>query len=163
VLPPDPGATLERVRAARRRQQFWVIGLSALALLVVVLAAVTISVSVGGKSSPSRRSNGSGASNSSSGTNRTTTTAPSGPGPHITALSPSSGPAGQVVTITGVNLVSADGQVLASFGGTVAPTSCSSATTCTATAPAAPNGSAKVPVTVKTSEGTSNSLDYTYR
>lgn len=161
MLPPDPGASLERVRAARRRQQVWVIGLSALAGIVVVLAAVTIAVSVGGKAGPSGRS-GNG-SNSPSGANRTTTTtAPSGPGPHITSLNPSSGPAGQSVTITGANFVSSDGQVLASFGGMVAPTSCSSATTCTATAPAAPSGSNKVPVTIKTSGGTSNSVDYTY-
>ena len=159
MLPPDPGATLERVRAARREQRLWVAGLFGLGVVVVVLAGVTIGVSV------THNSGGRSATSTSSPSSRsgTTTTGPSGPGPHITSLSPSQGPAGQSVSITGTNLVSANGQVLAKFGGQVAPTSCSSATTCSATAPSSPSGSNHVPVTVTTSAGTSNSLNYTYQ
>ena len=138
----------------------WIVGLAALAAVVVVLAAVTIGVSVGGSSSSGPRS-ARGSTGSSGASSTTTTTTPSGPGPHISSLTPAQGPAGQSVTITGANLVSSDGQVVAHFGGQVAPTSCSSSTSCSATAP--PGGSGRVQVTITTAGGRSNALEYTYQ
>jgi hypothetical protein len=86
----------------------------------------------------------------------------SGDAPEISSISPSSGSAGQVVVISGTNLISADGQVLARFNGEVTQTRCPARTSCTVTVPdiAAPGSS--VPVTVTTAAGTSDALTFSY-
>jgi len=80
--------------------------------------------------------------------------------PSIAAVTPAQGGAGQQVVITGANLFSPDGQVLARFGDEAAPTACASQTTCTATVPP---GSGRVAVTVATQAGTSNAVWFTYQ
>ncbi|HXW79260.1 MAG TPA: IPT/TIG domain-containing protein [Acidimicrobiales bacterium] len=83
--------------------------------------------------------------------------------PVLAALSPSSGAAGQTVTISGSNFLSSDGVITVSFGGRPAPIDCPDQDTCTATVPTAPSGSSgPVRVTVTTSSGTSNPVTFTY-
>jgi len=144
---------------ARRRRR-WAIGLGVLGVLVVVLAAVTVAVNVGGSSkstsSPTTSPEGS------------TTTTPSGTSvaaggaPTISSLTPSTGSAGQVVVVSGTNLVSANGHVEVRFGDLVAPTSCPTQGSCRATVPPSAAGG-RVLVTVSTQSGTSNGLWFTYR
>jgi hypothetical protein len=95
-----------------------------------------------------------------------TTTAPppaSGSGPVLSALSPSSGSAGQSVVVVGMGFLSSDGNVLASFDGQVAPTVCPIQTTCTITVPAMSDPPPTVPVTITTASGTSNALSFAYQ
>jgi len=78
------------------------------------------------------------------------------PAPVLSSLSPTSGPVGTVVTLTGTNLTGATG---VSFNGTAATTfTVVNATTITATVPA---GATTGNVTVTTGSGTSNGLPFT--
>ncbi len=99
------------------------------------------------------------------GTSPTTTAPPqaSGSGPVLSALSPSSGSAGQSVVVVGMGFVSSDGNVLATFDGQVAPTVCPIQTSCTVTVPAMSDPPPTVPVTITTASGTSNALTFAYQ
>ncbi|WP_051133431.1 IPT/TIG domain-containing protein [Nocardia paucivorans] len=79
--------------------------------------------------------------------------------PTITSLSPTSGPTtgGTPVTITGTDFI---GPLTVRFGGTATAFTIDSTTQITAIAPAGAAGT--VQVTVTTSAGTSNGVDYTY-
>ncbi|MHB1785572.1 MAG: IPT/TIG domain-containing protein, partial [Acidimicrobiales bacterium] len=78
---------------------------------------------------------------------------PPAPAPTVTAISPTSGPAGTVVTVTGTGFDTTSGNTLVFFGTAPSSTvSCSSTTTCTASAP---DGNGTVDVTVTTLHGTS--------
>lgn len=90
------------------------------------------------------------------------TPAPTG-APRLSSASPSSGAAGQTVVVDGSGLFSSNGEVLAYFGGTDAPTSCSSQTSCTVTVPDLGAGPTTVPLTIVTSRGRSNALRFSYR
>lgn len=165
----DPAGAYHRLHEARRRQRWWTVALVGLAVLVVGLAAATVGVSV------SQHSHGSSSSSSSSGSRHGSAgTSPSSTaalpqvtgtpgGPTITSVSPSQGSPGQTVSITGTNLFSGSGQVLAYFGGVVAPTACPSESSCTATVPPPPAGSNRVEVTVTTDAGSSNGVPFTYQ
>lgn len=87
------------------------------------------------------------------------------PGPPIlTSVTPLSGAAGQVVTLSGTDLFSTDGTVQAFLAGQPIPTSCPTQTSCTVTVPdlpGAPTGA--VPLTVQTASGTSNAEPFSYR
>jgi hypothetical protein len=98
---------------------------------------------------------------SSSTTTSTTSiaVAPAGP-PEISALSPSSGSAGQSITIAGANFLSTNGQIVATFDGQVAPTSCPAQSTCTVTVPPSTSPSAQVVIT--TAGGASNAVTFSY-
>jgi hypothetical protein len=156
---PDPVSSWERVQRDRRRRRLWTAGLTVLAALVVGLAAYTVhrsllsSPATAQRTPPTIGAAGTGASSS------TTLSTGTPGGPDIVSLTPSSGPAGQSVLISGRNLFSTDGRVLAHFGGQVAPTSCSSQSSCSAVAPP---GSGRVEVTVTTAAGTSNAVWFSY-
>jgi PKD repeat protein len=79
--------------------------------------------------------------------------------PTLATISPSSGPAGTSVTLTGTNL---SGATAINFGTTPGTSvNCSTGTSCTVTAPTlAPNTAANV--TVVTPGGTSNALSFTF-
>jgi hypothetical protein len=64
------------------------------------------------------------------------------------------------VTVSGANFLSATGQIVATFNGQVAPTSCPAPNTCTVTVPPSIGPSAQVVVT--TSSGASNAETFTY-
>jgi IPT/TIG domain len=100
------------------------------------------------------------ATSSSTTTSTTIAATPGGP-PVIDSLSPSSGAAGQTVTITGANFLSSDGHIVAAFNGQVAPTSCPAQDTCTVTVPPS-NGAPSAQVTVTTASGASNAVPFTY-
>jgi hypothetical protein len=85
--------------------------------------------------------------------------APSGP-PVISSLSPSSGSAGQSVTVAGSNFLSTNGQIVATFNGQVAPTSCPDQSSCTVTVPPSTAPSAQVIIT--TAGGASNAVTFSY-
>jgi IPT/TIG domain len=114
------------------------------------------------------RSTGSGAAQPSGSsppaTSTTSTTAPpanAGGPPQISSLSPSSGAAGQGIQVAGANFLSSDGQIVATFNGQVAPTSCPAQNVCTVTVPPMTSpGSAQV--TITTAAGTSNAVSFTY-
>ncbi len=93
-----------------------------------------------------------------------TTLPPSTPGaaPVISSISPSSGGAGQSVTVAGANFMSANGTITASFGGQPAPVACPQQSTCTVTVPALQSPQNPVPLTITTQSGTSNTVDFTY-
>ena len=100
----------------------------------------------------------------SSTTTTSTTAAPpnaSGP-PVIAALNPASGNAGQAIQVAGANFLSSSGQIIATFDGQVAPTSCPAQNTCSVTVPPAPSGSQTAQVVITTAGGTSNTITFTY-
>lgn len=98
----------------------------------------------------------------------TTTAAPTtqkpGPKPVLNGISPASGVAGEVVTLSGTGLFSADGVISVSFGGVQAPVACPTQTTCRATVPPGPTAKSHrtVEVTLVTQAGTSNQVTFTY-
>lgn len=163
----DPAGAYRHLMAVRRRDRLWRVALVLVALAVVgvgvAAAAVTISHHLRSTASAHHGASAhkSSQQNSSRSTSSTTTTSPgSGSGPTISALSPNSGTAGTVVTITGSGLVSPDGQITAYFGSTAAPTTCASGSTCTTTVPSGSPGPETV--TVQTASGTSDGLTFTY-
>ncbi len=85
-----------------------------------------------------------------------------GAGPELSSMTPGHGTAGQTVVVSGTNLISSDGQVLARFNGEAAGTSCSTPTSCTLTVPAIGGARSTVTVTVTTAAGTSNTLTFSY-
>jgi hypothetical protein len=64
--------------------------------------------------------------------------------------------------ISGANLISSDGQILARFNGQAAPTRCPTQTSCNVTVPTISGAASSVTVTVTTAQGTSNSLAFSY-
>ena len=101
-----------------------------------------------------------GSSSSTTTTSSAPQATPGGP-PVIASISPSRGAAGQGIQVAGSNFLSSDGQIVASFNGQVAPTSCPAANTCTVTVPPM-SGSQSAEVTITTAGGTSNSVTFTY-
>ncbi len=88
---------------------------------------------------------------------------PPGGAPVLATISPASGVAGQVVTLTGTGLFSADGVISVAFGSAPASVVCPTETTCRATVPTPPaSSSGTVSVTVKTQSGTSNRVAFSY-
>ncbi len=79
----------------------------------------------------------------------------------ISALSPSSGAAGESVQVAGSNFLSSNGHIVATFNGQVASTSCPAQNTCTVTVPPS-TGSPSAQVTITTASGTSNAVTFTY-
>ena len=151
-----------RQLATRRRRRHWAIGLGVLGALVVVLAAVTVGVNVRSTSTSGPVTSPSGGGTTTIPASPTTSSAAAPGAPTISALTPSAGPAGQTIIVSGTNLISADGHVEVRFGGQAAPTSCPAPTSCTATVPSSATGG-RVLVTVATAAGTSNGLWFTYR
>jgi hypothetical protein len=178
--PAAPGQTAPPARPNR-----WLVGSVAVVAVLVVAAAIALIVSLGGNSAPSSstaatsgqattvpphstptrpRSGAAGATTptTSSPTPSTSTTvavAPAGP-PVISSLSPASGSAGQSVMVSGANFLSTTGQIVATFNGQVAPTSCPAQNTCTVTVPSSNASSAQVVIT--TAGGASNAETFTY-
>jgi hypothetical protein len=110
---------------------------------------------------------GGGAAKSSGSSSSTTTSSStplptaSGP-PVIAALNPASGGAGQAIQVAGANFLSSSGQIIATFDGQVAPTSCPAQNTCSVTVPPAPSGTQSAQVVITTAGGTSNTVTFTY-
>ncbi len=92
----------------------------------------------------------------------TSTTSPTGGAPVLSAVQPASGAAGQVVVITGTNLISQSGQITAHVGAQVALIACPEPTSCLVDVPAATGTGTSAPLTVTTDSGTSNPLTFTY-
>jgi hypothetical protein len=170
---PPPQAVRPPVRTDR-----WLVGSVAVVAVLVVVAAIALAVSLsGGPATPpstvagpthagsthpgSPRSNpgAGGATPTSTNTSTTVVAAPGGP-PVISSLSPSSGSAGQGIQVAGANFLSTSGQIVATFNGQVAPTSCPAQNSCTITVPASTSPSAQVVIT--TASGTSNAVTFTY-
>jgi hypothetical protein len=178
--PPAPPG---RPPAPPSRPDRWLIGTVATVAVLVVAAAIALIVSLSGNSAPTSptaaisgpattvpshapsthpRSGATSAPTTSSPTTTTPPTvavAPAGP-PVISALSPASGSPGQSVTVSGTNFLSTTGQIVATFNGQVAPTSCPAQNTCTVTVPSSNAPSAQVVIT--TPGGTSNTETFTY-
>lgn len=84
------------------------------------------------------------------------------PAPVLTALTPQTAIAGQIITLTGTALISPGRATSAMFGATPAIVICLSQTSCQATVPLGPAPGSAVPVTVTTATGTSNALTFEY-
>jgi len=95
-------------------------------------------------------------------TSPTPSTSPPSGGPVLSSLEPSSGTAGQVLIVTGTDLLSPSGQITAQFGGETAVIACPMSTSCLMEVPASSGTSASASVTVTTDGGTSNPLTFTY-
>jgi hypothetical protein len=80
--------------------------------------------------------------------------------PTITSISPTSGPAGTLVTINGSNFGATQGSSFVSFGTTQASINSWSDTQIIAVAPSGLSGT--VPVTVTTTAGTSNGINFNF-
>ena len=171
--PPDSaqGAPSPTWRSAIRRADRWLVTSVAAVAALVVLAAIALAVSLSaGTTSPSPRATSpqraappSGAASGSGGSTTTTSSTvvvtPAGP-PVISSLTPSSGAAGQGIQVAGANFLSTSGQIVATFNGQVAPTSCPAQNTCSVTVP--PSTSASAEVVITTASGTSNAVTFTY-
>ncbi len=172
---PLTAPPLGDVRPPRRNDR-WLVGAVAVVATLVVAGLIALVVSVtGGSSPPSPTATGSPATRPSPSptapnggahgtTTTTTTTAPvavaAGGPPVISSLSPSDGAAGQAIVVAGANFLSSSGQIVATFNGQVAPTSCPAQNTCNVTVPASTTPSAQVAIT--TAGGTSNAMTFTY-
>jgi hypothetical protein len=162
----------------------WLITTVVVVAALVVAASIALAVSLTGNGTPTTplpstaqapihsgatpapgQSHASG-HHTSSGTSKntsTTTPIPATPGgsPVISSLTPSSGSAGQSLQVVGANFLSSSGQIVATFNGQVAPTSCPAENACTVTVPPSP-GEATVQVTITTASGTSNAVTFRY-
>ena len=158
-----------------RRPDRWLIASVAVVAALVVVGAIALAVPLGNSprapTTIAGRQGGAGTTEPSHSTSTsrptstsTTTTVPSTPGaaPVISSLTPSSGIAGQGLQVAGSNFMSSDGQIVATFNGQVAPTSCPAQNTCTITVPPPPPGSQSAQVTITTASGTSNAVTFTY-
>jgi hypothetical protein len=177
-VPHDPGAVGAQPSRSGRppgRSERWLIGSVAVVAALVVAAAIALVVSVStgpsalgptaaGTStvpSPPRPASPGARSGGGHGTTTSTTLAGATGGPPvISSLSPASGAAGQAIVVAGANFLSSSGQIVATFNGQVAPTSCPAQNTCNVTVPASPSPSAQVAIT--TAGGTSNPVTFTY-
>lgn len=99
-------------------------------------------------------------SSTTTSTTTTTTLVTSGGAPVIASITPTAGPVGSTITLTGTGFASANGQILATFNGHPAPTRCPDEQHCTVTVPGGLSGS--VVLQVKTSGGASNSVTFQY-
>lgn len=86
--------------------------------------------------------------------------APGGP-PVLASLQPSSGPAGQAVTVTGSGFLSPSGHISATVGDRTASVRCPDQSTCTLTIPPQAAPAATAPVVIVTDGGSSNPLTFT--
>jgi IPT/TIG domain len=131
-------------------------------MLVAAALALVVSENTG-PSPPSPVAAGTSTSTGGGGqatTTPTTVAAVAGGPPVISSLSPASGSAGQAIVVAGSNFLSSNGQIVATFNGQVAPTSCPAQNTCNVTVPASTSPSAQVAIT--TAGGTSNAVTFTY-
>jgi hypothetical protein len=66
------------------------------------------------------------------------------------------------VVVSGSNFISANGQIVAEFGGQVTSTSCPDQSTCTVTVPDLGPSPRSVPFTITTQSGTSKPMNFSY-
>jgi hypothetical protein len=185
--PPEDGRAPAppRETAPPARPDRWLIGTVTVVAVLVVAAAIALIVSLSGSSAPpsstaapsgqattvpshspstGSRSGAARATTPTTSTPATSTSttvavAPAGP-PVISSLSPASGSAGQSLMVSGANFLSTTGQIVATFNGQVAPTSCPAQNACTVTVPSSSAPSAQVVIT--TPGGASNAETFTY-
>jgi hypothetical protein len=185
--PPNPQPIAGRATSGRSPLEVAVWVAAALLLVAAGALAVTLGTRGGGAGGPSAPpstaahaaaptgphgqagAKGAGGSTSSGGTGaNSTTTSSSSPPPNasgppvIAALNPASGNAGQAIQVAGANFLSSSGQIIATFDGQVAPTSCPAQNTCSVTVPPAPSGTQSAQVVITTAGGTSNTVTFTY-
>lgn len=86
-----------------------------------------------------------------------------GGSPRLVDLRPATGAPGQHITVSGVNLFSADGRITLRFGGQSAPVRCASTHHCVATVPRLGGAARTTQVSLHTSGGISNTLSFHYR
>jgi IPT/TIG domain len=178
--PTDQGRAQE---PAHRRPDRWLLASVVAAAVLVVVAAAALGVSTSRNSqpaapSPSRaaaaparsapRPGAAGTKGGGTSSTTTTTTAPATTTPFgavgvpvISSLTPSSGTAGEGIQVAGANFLSSNGQIVATFNGRVAPTSCPAQNTCTLTVPPQ-SGPSSAQVSITTASGTSNAVTFTY-
>ena len=179
----SPPSAPDRSDESARREHWLTISIAVVAALVVI-AGIALAVSAGGGgqqgaappsavpttahhsgTSPTAHHPASGpnAGRSKGPSTSTSTAPPATPGgpPVIASLSPASGSAGQGIQVAGSNFLSSSGQIVATFDGQVAPTSCPAQNTCTVTVPPM-NGSPAAQVKITTASGTSNAVTFTY-
>jgi len=107
-------------------------------------------------------SSGSGSGHAGVSSTPTSTALTKAGPPALTALAPTSGQAGQMVTVTGSNFLSPSGQISAEIGGQMAPVACPDQTTCTVVIPPDQESTSSASVAIITDSGTSNTLTFTY-
>lgn len=176
----SPATATRRIRDDPARRERW-LGISVGVVAgLVVLAGIALAVSPGGggpqgaarpaaapstaahaSAHPTHQPKTKGRAGAASTTTSTVPPATPGGPPVIASLSPASGAAGQGIQVDGSNFLSSNGQILATFNGQVAPTSCPAANTCTVTVPPM-SGSSSAQVIITTATGASNAVTFTY-
>ena len=168
----DPTDHAPAPAPARRRPDRWLVAAVVAASVLVVVAAAALAVSLSRNSSPGAHSPSraaaprahsaprSGAAGTTTTSSATTPVGPAGV-PVIGSLTPSSGSAGERIQVAGANFLSSNGQIVATFDGQVAPTSCPASNSCSVTVPPQ-SGSSSAQVSITTSGGTSNAVTFTY-
>ncbi len=182
--PADPPPPSTSSPPGGGRSDRWLITSVAVAAVLVVAAvvALVVSLNTGGTPAPSASSPAApapispghaarppdtaghgraGTPSAPSSPTSTTVPPPAGGPPVISALSPSSGTAGQGIEVAGANFLSSSGQIVATFNGQIAPTSCPAQNTCSVTVPPM-SGGQSAQVVITTASGTSNALTFTY-
>ena len=181
---PEPPGPHQRERWLAQREHWLAVSVAVVAVLLVA-GGIALAVSSGTSGPPvaapppsapagtahnanpaAPRPVGHHGSSQVSPRGSTTTSVPAPPAstggpPVISSISPTSGPAGQGIQIAGANFLSSDGQIVATFNGQVAPTSCPAENTCTVTVPQMA-GTPSAQVTITTAGGTSNAVTFTY-
>lgn len=187
-LPPRPTAPGSDRPGPRWpvRQEHWLVVLVAVVAILVVAGGIALAVSSGNggpqiaapppstavgpthaaAAPPVARHSGHSGSKQGASASRPTTSVSTPPAiaggpPVISSISPTSGSAGQGVQVAGSNFLSSDGQIVATFNGQVAPTSCPAQNTCTVTVPPM-TGAQSAQITITTAGGTSNAVTFTY-
>lgn len=179
----DPVTPAPPRSEAEKRERWLIVSVAVVAVLVVAAAiALTATLSSGGppvaappstaattthsgsRSTAPQHGNGHPTKRSSASSTTTTVTAPvpvTGGPPVISSISPATGAAGQGIEIAGSNFLSSDGQIVATFNGQVASTSCPAQNTCTVTVPPM-SGAPSAQLVITTANGTSNAVTFTY-
>jgi hypothetical protein len=187
TLPAPPGGAPPGGRDGSAQREHWLAVSVAVVAALVVVAGIALAVSAGGggpqgaappaaapttgthagtsaaphpAQHPKSNSQSGGAAGSSTTTSTAPPAAPGGP-PVIASLSPATGAAGQGVQVDGSNFLSSNGQIVATFNGQVAATSCPAANTCSVTVPPM-TGSPSVQVVITTATGASNAVTFNY-
>jgi hypothetical protein len=130
--------------------------------VVTTLHPAGTAVPSGHTTSPPKGPSGPARARPRSTRSRVPSTAATGTAPLLSSLSPSTGGSGQQVTVSGTDLLSADGEIVAHFGGQAAATSCPSQTMCLVTVPPLSGSPRSVPVSITTDAGTSRTLTFDY-
>jgi hypothetical protein len=171
-LPPSKHAGFGWPEIHLSRRAWFVLGAAALVGIGGLAGLVTATLRPGSNRTPALAPSASPPATPLTIAPTTTTSTPStiapaeparSGSPVLSALEPDAGQPGDVITVTGSGLMSADGLIVAMFGQAQTRIVCPTQTTCRMTVPPQPpQSSGTVEVTVTTRSGSSNAMGFRY-